>query len=294
MLSNVSKSADVLRGNTEMQDLWEEVEKETPVADLRGPRRLKNEIMNGLIQNEKEARDELERQCHVRQQRNNWYMSESAKNLTKRSTDMSTSERKKIRDRLQKRPGHTPPRPKSPTGQGHILATGDQSPQTGREAPPKKIPNSRAAVSSPGTLVKSSRRRSAPKFEGLMMQDFYSADWKPSFTYRPAVQAKPWENLEGFAVSTRTLERRKMNPFVDINSWQGNKYSAKQQFNSNAYVRPLDVKGNLGAEPVQRWKETLREDFARDSDNFSSNAHDAFLDDLRVALANTSSFSNIA
>ena len=94
-------------------------------------------------------------------------------------------------------------------------------------------------------------------------------------------------------MSTRTLERRKMNPFVDINSWMGNKYSAKAQFNSNAYVRPLDVKGNLGAEPVQRWKETLREDFARDSDNFSSNAHDSFLDDLRVALANTSSFSNL-
>ena len=31
MLSNVTKSADVLRGATEMQDLWVEVEKETPV-----------------------------------------------------------------------------------------------------------------------------------------------------------------------------------------------------------------------------------------------------------------------
>ena len=29
MLSNVSKTADILRGNTQMQDLWLEVEKET-------------------------------------------------------------------------------------------------------------------------------------------------------------------------------------------------------------------------------------------------------------------------
>jgi len=29
MLSNVTKTADVLRGNTQMQDLWLEIEKET-------------------------------------------------------------------------------------------------------------------------------------------------------------------------------------------------------------------------------------------------------------------------
>ena len=38
MLSNVTKSADVLRGATEMQDLWVEVEKETPVKGLPGQR----------------------------------------------------------------------------------------------------------------------------------------------------------------------------------------------------------------------------------------------------------------
>ena len=135
--------------------------------------------------------------------------------------------------------------------------------------------------------------RERAQFEGLTMRDFYSQDWTPAFTYRPASQEKPWENVEGFAQSTRTLERRKMNPYLDINAFQGNKASAKAQFAANGFVRPLDVKGNLGAAPVQQWKETLREDFARDADNFSSNAHDANLDQLRAIVANTSSFSTL-
>ena len=55
---------------------------------------------------------------------------------------------------------------------------------------------------------------------------------------------------------------------------------------AHGHVRPLDVKGNLGARPIQQWKATLREDFARDDDNFSSNAHDAQLAKLREAMAN--------
>ena len=62
---------------------------------------------------------------------------------------------------------------------------------------------------------------------------------------------------------------------------------------THAHVRPLDNKGNLGAHPVQVWKESLREDFARDDDNFSSNAHDAHLDQLRVAMGGTDFFSDI-
>ena len=79
----------------------------------------------------------------------------------------------------------------------------------------------------------------------------------------------------------------------EINAYQGNYHSAKAQFASNAHVRPIDVKGQLGARAIQSWKETLREDFARDDDNFSSNAHDANLDALRDALKNTSTFSEI-
>ena len=57
---------------------------------------------------------------------------------------------------------------------------------------------------------------------------------KSSFEYRPSEQTKPWQQVEGFSPSTRTLERRKLNPFLDINSWTGNFASAKAQFNSGA------------------------------------------------------------
>ena len=296
MLSNVTKSADVLRGATEMQDLWSEVEKMTPVKGLKGPRVLDNHIMYGKVMNEKEILDERERLAHVKQQKNNWYMSESAKKLKQRKSDMPASERKAIQNRLTKRPEHTPPRPKSPTGTGHMLATGEASPGRAKVIADQIAdkPDSRAEVSTPGTLVKTSRARErSSRFEGLTMQDFYQSDWKPSFTYRPAKQDHPWKNVEGFAMSTRTLERRKMDPFADINSFTGNMQSAKAQFASHAHVRPLDNKGALGARPVQQWKETLREDFARDDDNFSSNAHDANLDALRTAMGGNDFFSDI-
>ena len=43
----------------------------------------------------------------------------------------------------------------------------------------------------------------------------------------------------------RHVEHRKMNPFTDINSFVGG-------------TRILDAKGQLGARPVQQWKEMLR------------------------------------
>lgn len=287
MLSNVTKSADVLRGATEMQDLWAEIEKEYPVANLKGPRQLQGHIMVGKINNEKEARDEAERVAHTRQQRNNFYQSDSAKKLKQRKSDMAPSERKQIMSRLTNRPAHKQARPKSPTGTGHFCEDGVLSPGR-RDSPPlakSKSSDRMALVSSPGTEVRSERMRGRSKFEGLTLQDFYSNEWRPSFTYRPAKQDAPWKEVEGFSKSTRTLEQRKMNPFLDINSYQGNRVSAKQTF-SHGHVRPLDVKGNLGARPIQQWKATLREDFARDDDNFSSNAHDAQLAKLREAMAN--------
>jgi len=292
MLSNLSKSADVLRGATEMQDLWVEVEKETPHKGLPPPRQLQAHIMYGKILDEKEKREELERLAHARQQRINFYASDSAKKLKQRKSDMPASERKAIRERLTKRHGHDKPRPQSPTNLGHVLATGEVSSAVINTEPPKS-PKSRALVSSPGTEVQTEGRSKRSTFEGLTMNDFYSSEWKPAFTYRPAKQDHPWENTEGFAQSTRTLERRKMNPYADINSFQGNAHSAKAQSSAKGWVRPLDVKGNLGAAPVQQWKETLREDFARDDDNFSSNAHDANLDAIRTILATTSSFSTL-
>ena len=111
MLSNVTKSADVLRGATEMQDLWVEVEKETPTKGLPPPRQLQNHVLVGRLMSEQERRDELERLAHVKQQKNNFYVSESAKKLKNRKSDMPTAERKAIRARLTKRAPHSPPRP---------------------------------------------------------------------------------------------------------------------------------------------------------------------------------------
>jgi len=192
-----------------------------------------------------------------------------------------------VKDRLYKVPKHMEPKPKSPTNLGHMLVNGDV---TAMSYSPPKTPKSRAAVSSPGTSGEG--RIKASKFEGLTMRDFYAGEWAPSFEYKPAKQFTPWKNVEGFAQSTRTLERRKMDPFADINSFQGNAVSAKNSLDHSAHVRPLDVKGQLGAGPVQRWKETLREDFANDNDNASSNAHDAMLDALRNAMQ-SSNFDDV-
>ena len=232
MLSNVTKTNDVLRGATQMQDLWAEVEKETPAQGRPGPRVLQNHIMVGKVMDEQEKRDKLELLNRRRQQRNNFYISDSAKKLNNRKSSMDKEERKKVQSRLTQRPAHSPPRPKSPSNQGHVMFTGEPSPCSPKRSP--KSPKSRAMVSTPGTMVESSRQRAArtgespAAFAGLTMQDFYAGDdWRPAFEYRPAVQDKPWENVEGFAQSTRALERRKMDPYLDINSFQGNRLSAK-------------------------------------------------------------------
>ena len=63
---------------------------------------------------------------------------------------------------------------------------------------------------------------------------------------QPGMPPQPeWQNLDGFPQSTVTLEQRKLNPFCDINSFVGG-------------TRILDAKGQLGARPVQQWKEMLR------------------------------------
>jgi len=285
MISNVTKTADVLRGNTQTQDLWLEVEKETAGwhKGLPPPKQIQNSIRIGMAANEKERQEILARAATRRQQRHNYYISESASKLAKAKSDMPKSERKSVKERLYKRTVSSGQvRPKSPTNLGHMLATGDHAPQSPVRQTPKS-PKSRAAVSSPGTIV-ATRSGRGGAFEGLSMADFQLADWTPSFEYKPAHHEEPWENVEGFSKSTRTLERRKMDPFNDINSFHGNVASAKQTF-AHGYVRPVDVKGALGAKPVQKWKETLREDFANDNDNFSSNGHDAMMDALREAMS---------
>lgn len=284
MLSNVTKTADCLRGNTQMQDLWLEVEKETSSwhAPVPPPKQIMEAERLGRRLNALEEKEEEARLATMRQQATNFYVSPSIRDLTRAKTDMTKSERNASRQRLCHRPDHKPPRPKSATQLGHVLMNGEHSPNS-PVLQEKKTPKSRAAVSSPHT---GGKLRAKSKFEGLTMADFATTDWTPSFEYKPAKQDRPWQNLEGFSNSTRTLEARKMDPFADINSFQGNAHSAKNVLVAGgAHVRPLDVKGMLGAGTVQKWKMTLREDFANDNDNASSNLHDAMLDNLRKALA---------
>ena len=127
MLSNVTKSADVLRGNTQHQDLWLEVEKETAHwhPGLPPPKEVQYEVRYGRWLNDKERREELERLATVRQQKTNWYVNPSIRDLTKAKTDMSKSERKSARSRLTNIPKHMMPKPKSPTALGHLLTTGE-------------------------------------------------------------------------------------------------------------------------------------------------------------------------
>jgi hypothetical protein len=222
MISNLSKSADLLRGNTEWQDLWVEVEKETRVKPRAKPRVLADHLVRGRIQDEQEQRDVLEREAHERQQRNNFYISPQASNLTRRKSRAPISERKQTRERLYKRPERSPPRPKSATNLGFLMSDGRNAIEL--NAPlrkPRAKPTPVATASLP-----TERRIRAAAFEGLTQKDFLRTDWTPALPYRPAVQAQPWQNLQGFAATTRALERRRLNPNFDINSFQANKASA--------------------------------------------------------------------
>jgi hypothetical protein len=91
--------------------------------------------------------------------------------------------------------------------------------------------------------------------EGITEKDYRMAGWKPGESYRkysPTKHKHDWENVSGFTTSP-FLEQRKMNPLADINAFSnGGRMSG--------FVRPIDTKGQLGAGPLQMWKESLRED----------------------------------
>jgi len=251
----------------------------------------------------------------------NHYRSETAANVAHGRTNMSKAERKKVLDRLVARPAHARPRCKSATNLGHVLASGVMCPWSRPDPHTQTIPWSKAAVS-PAACVTSSLDAAWPEedaacsarstegvestsldppsvfqrsadgvFEGLTKNDFYNSDWTPSFEYKPARHSRPWDTCEGFSRTSRTFERRKMDPFSDINSYQGNAASTAEQFAARGHVRPLDAKGESGAGPVQFWKETLREDFSNDNDNYSSNLRDAMLDALRTLVSTATGYS---
>ena len=124
-------------------------------------------------------------------------------------------------------------------------------------------------------------QKKAP-FEGLTVADYVKSNWRPSFTYRPAKPDKPWEELDGFSKSTRSLERRKMNPFADIQSFNS-AGRAPLRTSSRCQRAARSICGSSGR--------NRQEDFAQDFDNFSSNAHDANMDALRAALGAGTAFS---
>ena len=140
MISNVTKSADILRGATEWQDLWAEVEKELPVKGLPPPRVLQNEIMIGKVRNEQERREELERLAHTRQQRTNFYQSDSAKALKARKSSMTPVERKTIQSRLTRRTASCPAKPKSVTNLGFVTGEHHSTPGTRLKGSPEGKP----------------------------------------------------------------------------------------------------------------------------------------------------------
>jgi len=295
MLSHVTKSADALRGATQYQDLWSEIEKAHPVKPRAKPRALQDHMMNALTQEEAERRKNMERLAHERQQANNFYLSPEAQNLTRRKARVPLSERKVAQQRLCHRSIYRPARPKSATNVGFITADGMPAvfyPLATAASTPKPVPKSRAKVSPPdGAPQPTERRRNRPAFDGLTRREFYNPDWGPAMPYRPAVHDKPWEHLKGFAASTQTLERRKLDPKLDINSFQANKASAAALNMHDAYVRPIDASSqNKG---LQAWKETLREDFAREEDNYSTSGQDILLDELRKSMGVGTGFEGV-
>ena len=67
---------------------------------------------------------------------------------------------------------------------------------------------------------------------------------------RLSVKSRPaWRNIVGPQdEASRSGQHRTLNPFADINCFGA----------TIARSRILDTKGELGARPVQRWKEMLR------------------------------------
>lgn len=65
------------------------------------------------------------------------------------------------------------------------------------------------------------------------------------------------------------LHALRSNPDTHIEAYGSNFASAAALYDQKAYVRPADNKGGDGG-TLQRWKSTLREDFATDQDNYGN------------------------
>ena len=120
-----------------------------------------------------------------------------------------------------------------------------------------------------------------PVYQSLTARAYFQdAGWKPGDSYakyKPAKHPAEWANLDGFARMSRSYEIHHMNTFADITAFSSGGYHPE------AYVRPMDVKGQLGASSIQQWKEMLRQDFAQRSDTWQSE-DDAQIEELRKLL----------
>ena len=65
----------------------------------------------------------------------------------------------------------------------------------------------------------------------------------------------PWRNIVGGPEPGLMLQHRMLNPFCDANLFNRPTYTGR----SSVPRRLLDVKGELGNGPVQKWKQSLRE-----------------------------------
>ena len=160
----------------------------TPHPGLPGPRQMQNSIMYGKVLDEQEKRETLHRLALKRQQSNNFYLSESAKNVSNNKSSISAAERKAIRNRLATRPAHTPPRPKSPMGLGHQSLTSPHS----AISPHKGHSAAAAEISSPATGGVSPKR--ASRLEGVTPEEYTLPRVAPCFRLqtsdpRPALAA---------------------------------------------------------------------------------------------------------
>lgn len=83
-----------------------------------------------------------------------------------------------------------------------------------------------------------------------------SVGYGPAYERRLTVKTRPaWRHLvPGYIEETITGANRGLNPLMDVNSFGSSHHHPL----AGAKVRILDVKGELGARPVQRWKEMLR------------------------------------
>ena len=83
-----------------------------------------------------------------------------------------------------------------------------------------------------------------------------SVGYGPAYERRLTLKARPaWRHLvPGYIDETVTGANRGLNPLMDVNSFGSSHHHPL----AGARVRILDIKGELGARPVQRWKEMLR------------------------------------